>query len=545
MDCRALASHKLPHQSKLFLEYINNFSRVQAFYAHPPTMSSVKRLARQLEFPRERRGEVSAVLRAQNTAFGAGAAALENIDRLEKGAVAIVSGQQVGLFSGPAYCFYKALTAIQLAAESTRSGIQAVPVFWMATEDHDIDEVRHVSWFQDGELKRFELPVPDAADAGRAVGKILLGARVEELVHDAGDLLTKQGSVLLAQLLRESYNPRETYGSAFAKLFTRLFAPQGLILLDPLDPALHRIAEPVYRQVIEDRDVLNEKLLQRGKELDVAGFAPQVKVTAKSTLLFYMGNGNSGDGPRQPIVAASGAKFEAGQTQWTKADLLNAIETGPQDFSPSALLRSVVQDYLLPAVAYIGGAAEISYFAQSEVVYQHLLARMPVILSRPGFTLVDIKAVKLLRAYKLKVEDIWAGSQEVRRRMELVSVPKEISADLDRNRKQLMRMLDQLKEQIEKLDPTLQGAVETARRKIDFQIDKLGRKTGRAQGSKAGLLSGHETFLEHLLYPHKTLQSRELCLLPFLARWGPGGLAELQKLCGSKNLGQHCIVQLS
>ncbi|MDP9338712.1 MAG: bacillithiol biosynthesis cysteine-adding enzyme BshC [Acidobacteriota bacterium] len=540
MDCRSLASHRLPHQSKLFLDYLDKFPRVEEFYAHAPKMASVTGVARELKFPDDRRKEVAAILREQNIRFAGGAAALENLARLERGAVAIVSGQQVGLFSGPAYSFYKALTAIHLAAELSKSGIEAVPVFWMATEDHDIDEVRHVSWFQDGELKRFELAPPDAAAAGRPVGNILLGAQVEEQVHAAADLLSRQGSELLAQLLKDSYNPRETYGSAFAKLFAKLFSVQGLILLDPLEQALHQVAAPVYRQSVNDRDVLNEKLLQRGKQLESAGYAPQVKVTAKSTLLFYMG-----DGPRNPIVVNGGEKFQAGTMQWTKAELLAAIDAEPQNFSPSALLRAVVQDYLLPTVAYIGGAAEISYFAQSEIVYKQVLGRMPVILPRPGFTLVDIKGAKLLRAYKLKVEDIWAGSQEVRRRMESVSVPKEISRDFDGNHKEVMKMLDKLKRQIEKLDPTLQGAVETARKKIDYQIDKLRRKTGRAQDVKAGLLSNHEAFLEQLLYPHKTLQSRELCLLPFLARWGPGALADLQKMCGSKNLGQHCIVQLS
>jgi bacillithiol biosynthesis cysteine-adding enzyme BshC len=540
MDCRALASRRLPHQSKLYLEYIDNFSAVRSLYAHPPDMATVRRVARKLDFPLERRREVSAILRAQNVALGGGAAALENIDRLQKGAVAIVSGQQVGLFSGPAYAFYKALAAIQLAAELTRSGVQAVPVFWMATEDHDIEEVRHVSWFQDGVLKRFELPAPDGADAGRPVGKIPLGAPVEELVHDAADLLGKQGSVLLAQFLKESYNPRETYGSSFGKLFAKIFSQQGLVLLEPLDPQLHRIAAPLYRQAIEDRDILNEKLLQRGKQLDAAGFSAQVKVTAKSSLLFYMG-----EGPRNPVVVSNGAKFQSGQKSWTKAELLGAIQNEPENFSPSALFRSVIQDYLLPTVSYIGGPAEVAYFAQSEVVYQHVLGRMPVVLPRPGFTLVDIKAAKLLRAYKLKVEDIWAGSQEVRRRMELVSVPTQISSEFDRNHKQVMRMLDQLKDRLEKLDPTLQGAVATARKKIDYQIDKLRRKTGRALDAKEGLLSDHEAFLERLLYPRKTLQSRELCLLPFLAHWGPSGLAELQKLSGGKNLGKHCIVQLS
>ena len=550
MDCRALASHKLPHQSKLFLEYLNNFSKVQAFYAHAPKLSSVVAVARELDFPKDRRSAVVATLRAQNTGFGVGRAVFENLERLEKGAVAIVSGQQVGLFSGPAYSFYKALSAIQVANELTRSGIEAVPIFWMATEDHDVDEVRHVSWFQDGQLKRFELAAPDQKDSGRAVGKILLGVPIDEQVHEAAELLVKQGGVLLAQFLKDSYKRGETYGSAFAKLFARLFSQQGLILLDPLDPALHRIAAPVYRQAIEDRDALNEKLLGRGKELEAAGFTAQVKVTAKSTLLFYMGcecgdQAQTSDGVRKAIATAGHGKFQAGEKQWATAELLKAIETTPEDFSPSALLRAVVQDYLLPTVGYIGGAAEIAYFAQSEVVYKHVLERMPVILSRPDFTLVDTKAAKLLRAYKLNVEDIWAGSQEVRRRMELASVPKDLSRDFDRNHKQVMKMLDQLHDHLRKLDPTLQGAVQTARKKIDFPIDKLRRKTGRAQDAKATLLAVYENFLEQLLYPHKVLQSRELCLLPFLARWGPAGLPELQKLCGSRNLGRHCIVQLS
>jgi bacillithiol synthase len=263
-------------------------------------------------------------------------------------------------------------------------------------------------------------------------------------------------------------------------------------------------------------------------------------VTAKSTVLFYMG-----DGPRQVIVSAGDGKFQAGAKKWAKAELLAEIENAPENFSPSALLRAVVQDYLLPTAAYVGGAAEISYFAQSAVVYEKILRRMPVILPRPDFTLVDVKAEKLLSKYKLTVEDLWAGPQEVRRKMERVSVPPALTQDFEQNHAQVMKLLDALREHIEKLDPTLQGAVSTTRKKVEFQMDKLRRKTSRALDGKEGLLTAHESFLENLLYPHKTLQSRELCLLPFLARLGPGGLAELQKLCGSTNLGRHCIVQLS
>src|SRR5258707_5081439 len=158
MDFRVLPLRQLPHQPKLFLEYLDHFEKVKSFYAHPPAMAAVTRVARKLDYPRERRTEVASILYRQNIALGAGAETLSNLDRLEKGAVAVVSGQQVGLFSGPAYSVYKALTAIQIASELTRGGVSAVPIFWMATEDHDLEEVRHTSWFDKGKLIRFELP---------------------------------------------------------------------------------------------------------------------------------------------------------------------------------------------------------------------------------------------------------------------------------------------------------------------------------------------------------------------------------------------------
>src|SRR5712691_9047601 len=230
MDCHALAFRQLPHQPKLFLEYLDHFEKVKSFYAHPPAMAAVARAARKLDYPDDRRSEVTSILRKQNMALGVGAETLSNLDRLEEGAVAVVSGQQVGLFSGPGYSVYKALTAVQIAEELTRSGIPAVPVFWMATEDHDLEEVRHSMWFDRGKQICFELPV--APEAGAPVGQIRLGPPIEPLVHEAAELLVNQGSDLLAEILKESYRAEETYGSAFGKLFARLFAQQGLILME-------------------------------------------------------------------------------------------------------------------------------------------------------------------------------------------------------------------------------------------------------------------------------------------------------------------------
>ena len=536
MDCRALAFRHLPHQPKLFLEYLDHFEKVKSFYFHPPAMPAVTRSARKLDYPDDRRAEVTAILRRQNIALGAGAETLSNLDRLEKGAVAIVSGQQVGLFSGPAYSVYKALTAVQIAEELTQGGTPAVPVFWMATEDHDLDEVRHTTWFDNGKLVRFELPA--GGEAARPVGRIPLGAEIEPLVQEAAELLANQGSDLLAQYLIESYRPEETYGSAFGKLFARLFAQQGLILMDPLDAGLHKVAAPLYQHALAERDALNEKLLQRGKELEHAGFEATVKVTSKSTLLFLLK-----DGSRQ-VITASSEEFQAGDKSWPREELVHLTHREPENFSPNALLRPAVQDYLLPTVASIAGPTEIAYLAQAEVVYRQLLGRMPVVLPRAGFTLIDAKAAKLLRKYELVVEEVWAGSHDLRHKMEKQSVTGLLAEDFERDQKQIAEMLAKLGEKIEALDPTLKNTVEKTREGIEFYLDKLRRKAGMALDQKAGLLAAHEQHLESLLNPHKGLQERELCLLPFLARWGAGALSELQKLSSGEKIGHHFIIQL-
>jgi bacillithiol synthase len=543
MDCRALSFRQLPHQPKIFLDYLDHFARVKSFYVHEPTSKAVFAQAKALKFPRERAAAVAGALAKQNAIFGSDAKTQANIDRLAKGAVAVVSGQQVGLFGGPSYSIYKALMAIQVAEELTRQGVEAVPIFWMATEDHDVDEIRHTTWFHDGRSTRFELPAP--ADAGKPVGRIPLGPASSRIVREASDLLEQQGSPLLAHILRDSYGPAETYGSAFAKMFARIFTGRGLILLEPLDPELHRIAAPIYERAAKDRDSLNESLLQRGKDLEKAGYAPQVKVTSKSTLLFYMGEagGESGNISARQVITSTAAGFHAGTKSWTREEFIGLTAAEPESFSPNALLRPVLQDFLLPTVAYIGGSAEISYFAQSEVLYRELLGRMPVMLPRAGFTLVDVKATKLLKRYRLTVEDIWQGSQEVRRRLERAAVPKLLAAQFEREQKQIAKTLAQLGKQIEKLDRTLQGSVGTAQRKITFQLDKLRRKVGRALDQKNSLLSAHRQFLEEQLYPRHALQSRELGFPPFLARWGPSALDELQKCCSAKKLGHHFIVQ--
>jgi bacillithiol biosynthesis cysteine-adding enzyme BshC len=532
MDFRDLSAQEVPHTSKLLRDYLGNFSRLKPFYSHEPDFKSVAKYAHKLQFPPERRRQVADVLRAQNLLFGSGSETAKNIDRLAEGAVAVVSGQQVGLFGGPAYSFYKALTAVQAAETLTRDGVNAVPIFWMATEDHDVDEVRHVTWFHEGELQRFELPRPEQ-DAV-PVGRVRLGAEIDELVRRAQPILGET----FGNYLHETYIPKATYGSAFAGLFARIFADFGLILLDPLDDRLHQVAAPILREALACRDELNDDLLGRGKALEKAGYDPQVKVTSRSTLLFSQTTG------KREVITASNGTFTSGNLTLPREEWLKLVESQPENFSPNAILRPVMQDYLLPTVAYFGGPSEIAYFAQSQALYQKLLERMPVLLPRADFTLVDPKAERILKKYHLKVEDVWCGSESLRKRMYNSVVPKKLAREFDDDLQHIEKRLKKLHKAIAKVDPTIQGTIARAEKRIRYQIEKLRHKTGAALDRHEKQIEQHRKFLENLLYPQKGLQSRDLCFLPFLARWGSGGLYELQKLAGPKKLGRHMIVPI-
>ena len=532
MDCRALLPHQLPHTPRLYRDYVEHFEKLQPFYEHQPDLKIALGLAHKLNFPTNRRREVAEILRAQNQQFGSGDATLRNLDLLAEGAVAVVTGQQVGLFGGPAYSFYKALTAIQGAADLVRKGIPAVPVFWMATEDHDVNEVRHVAWFYEGDLQSFVLPKP--AEDAVPVGKIRLGPEIDELVRHAQPLLGET----FGDILHATYVPDATYGSAFAGMFARIFAEHGLILLDPLDAGLHRVAAPVLRDALVQRDELNDLLLNRGKELDRAGYEPQVKVTSRSTLLFCLEQG------KRQVVAVSNSGFSSGNIAMDRESWLQRVESYPEHFSPNALLRPVIQDFLLPTVAYFGGPSEIAYFAQTQVLYKKLLGRMPVLLPRADFTLVDPKAERLLKKYHLQVEDIWCSPQTLRKRMYNSAVPKKLSRDFDDRLHDISKSVHKLHKAIAKVDPTIQGTIARAEKRIHYQIEKLRHKTGASLDRHEKLIEQHEKFLQNLLYPQKGLQSRDLCFLPFLARWGTGGLHELQQHSGAKKPGRHFIISI-
>jgi bacillithiol synthase len=530
MESHCLSFREIPHTEKLFSSFLEDFSRVASYYAHPPTAEGIDAAAREIRLDPAARVSVVEVLREQNRRFGAGnqvdSATARNLERLAAGAVAIVTGQQVGLFSGPAYTFYKAISAARVAEETTRRGIDAVPIFWLATEDHDLAEVNHSEWVTRGGLARYELPAR-TEDAGRRVGEVGLGEPVQALVAVAAQTLEGPSAELVARALHESYAPGETYGSAFGKLMARLLAGRGIIFIDPRDARLHRLTAGVYRRALEDAGPLADALIARSKELEAAGLHAQVKVTHETTLLFY-----DVDGRREPL-RSRGGKFFAGEKELSRDQIATAIEKTPEAVTPSALLRPVVQDTLLPTTAYIGGPAEVAYMAQAQVAYARILGRMPAVLPRASFTIVEPPIARFLTQYGLDVRDILRGPQHVRTRMEQKALPDALVGRFDEGEQALRALLKSYEGPLGRLDPTLLKALEVTERKTLYQFSQLKAKVARAENFRSGVLDRHQQILFDALYPHGALQERTLSALPFIASYGPAFLDDLASVAGS------------
>jgi len=535
-----LPFRQIPHTTKLFTDYLSWSPPIQSFYSRPPRFAEwSKDETSRISYDSDRRKRVASILERQNKAWGASPKTLENIARLGGGASAVVTGQQVGLFGGPLFSIFKALTTVKLADEATTTGSDSVPVFWLATTDHDLEEIRQVSILgADGSLQNLTTSTQGKQDA--PVGTVTFGPEIEAVVDTlAGSL----GDSEVARLLRESYRPGENFGNSFARLYSGLFADWGVVLLDASDPELHQVAQPIYQGAIERSAELDDALLVRGKELEAAGYHQQVKVTPSSTLLFTLR-----DGARVPIHrgsngAGSEAEFLVADERVPQAELLRRIASEPHQFSPNVLLRPVVQDYLLPTLAYIGGAAEVAYFGQAAVVYQAMLGRVTPILPRFSATVVEAKPQTLLERYGLAVPDVFRTPEELRESLAKHTLPADLQSAFDQADASLKKSLAAIQQSLERLDKTLVEAAANAGSKMQHQLEQLRSRAARAELRQSEVLARHAELLSNALYPNKALQEREIAGVYFIARQGAELLRNLYDTIHTECL-DHQLVSL-
>jgi bacillithiol synthase len=531
-DC--IPFNAIPHTTRIFSDFLSYSPELRKFFPVQPDAEHVIALTKSVPQSLERQARVAVVLEKQNRAWGASEQTLRNVQRLRDGAFAVVTGQQVGLFGGPLMSLFKIASALALAYQVQQAGVDCVPVFWLATEDHDLDEVNQALFLtHDFHLAPFKAST--AGTEGAPVAHIRFAEGTKELVARAASLL---GESLAADYLRESYVEGETFSNAFAKLYTRICAEHGLILLDPADAELHRIAVPLFVDALHRSPELDQSVLERNRELHDAGYHEQVKVTRESTPLFTLVKG-----VRVPVHRADGV-FAVSKERLSGEQLGRHVEAAPENFSANVLLRPVLQDYWLPTLAYIGGPAEVAYFAQAAILYEELLGRITPILPRMSATLIEPRIERLLLKYGVGLPELFHGECQLRDCLAARSLPAELKDDFELARRAVQVNLQRISTSLRKLDPTLVEAAERAASKARYQVDRLEKRAAQAELRRTEILARHAAQIENALYPNKSLQEREIAALYFYANHGPELINRLVELAQTR-CPEHKVLRLT
>ncbi len=493
MESCCVRHTQIPGTSHLFSDFLYNFDRVSDFYpAYPLDPQEIQSAARAVHFPQDRREAIAAALVPLNS----DSPLIEKLRRPDT--VAIVTGQQAGLYGGPCYTIYKALSAIRCANDLNAAGLSAVPVFWIATEDHDFDEIDH-TWVFDSKLQPKKLTAQGNGRPQQPVGNIALTEIPQTQLREQLQHFPFGEEVL--SLVEAAYQPGRSFGEAFRILIRSLLGDHRILFIDPLDPGVRKIAGPFMREAALKADLLSRQVMGRSKQLTDAGYHAQVHFEGKDASLFF--------------------QIKNGRRTSLKSQNPAQLADQPETLSPNALLRPVLQDYLLPTAAMIGGPAEIAYLAQSAVLYEELLGRQTVALPRSSFTLFDFRSAKLMDRYHLSLPEILNHRDAFRQKIAEKLVPASVHQEFELAEKQTQAALCRLEKTLQQFDPTLQAALEKSRSKISYQLEKTSRKIARETLRRKQQEQTEIDYLCNSVYPHQHLQERFYSILPFLAQHGP------------------------
>ena len=532
----------LPHTTQLYRDYLamSEHDAVRTWYGGTPLGGEWMRSVPAASADAGHRDRLAAALEAECLAYGAGAKALENVTKLRQGARAVVTGQQVGLFGGPLLTLLKAATAIARAQEATRvSGIDHVPVFWLATEDHDLAEVDQLALPSKTALEKLSaglkttVPVP--------VGGVPLGGALDGVLEQVNELLAYAP---VCDDLREFYAPaagsHATLGGAFARFMARVFADQGLIVMDAAGRDFHALGASTLRAAIEQAEAFEAALLVRTSELERHHYHAQVLVKPGASLLFLL---DEATGERLALRRLPEGGWKAGNKPYTTADLLAILDAQPERISPNALLRPIFQDTILPTAAYVGGPAEVAYFTQSAVLYERVLNRITPVLPRLTATLIEPALADVMARHELTLPDVMTTPEALAQRLGARAMPIAGKRKLASVGNAMDAELTALTEYLSTMDASLGRAAEVSASKMRYQMNRLRRMAATFELQKEASLRKHADALTLNLFPEGHPQERVVAGIWFLARYGEGLIDRLVEEAAGMCAG-HVAVRL-
>jgi bacillithiol biosynthesis cysteine-adding enzyme BshC len=447
----------------------------------------------------------------------------------------VVTGQQVGLFLGPLYGFYKAASAIAVArALEAESGVRCVPLFWLQTEDHDFAEIASATVAGGGgEPVRLSLPDEPRAEARVSLAHRRLPSEVSALLDRLAELLgAGPAAKETLALLRAHYTVGRPLAQAFAAVLAELFAEEGLLILDPREPRVAALAAPIYGEALSACTEIGRRLDVRCAALAAAGFEQQIPLRPDCALVF--GHRGTATGPRYRLTPTRGPsgtwQLAGGGDTFSPEEVARALADDPLRFSTSALLRPIVQDALLPTAAYVGGPAEVSYFAQIGPLYEHFDLAMPLIVPRARFRCIDPHTRRRLSGLGIGPDDVTRMQTEVVRLLPGTPTTSSAAELIARVAADVVPAVEQIAATIAALDPNdrnLARAAERTRAHVARALARLTGRYARKLAEREGVALGRLARVQNALAPGGVPQERAYAWPSLAGRLGPAALKTL------------------
>jgi bacillithiol biosynthesis cysteine-adding enzyme BshC len=497
---------------------LRQFDTVRDLFAGNPRdpqawQSTIKRVQ---AAPRDR-AAISGVLTAQLTRRGAHPKAIEAARALsDQQTVAIVTGQQAGLFGGPLYTILKAITAIQLARRVERdSGVRVVPVFWIETDDHDWAEVR-VAHVLDAEQRLRDLVTPDLPGAGqRPVGDLVLDERAAAIVQELGATLPPSAFIAdLTNDLTRCYRPGMGFAEAFAMLLDGWFASYGMVAFEAYAADAKPLARDLFVKELSNPGRTARMVMDAAARMRQLGHAPQVEPSDDTVALFYHGP------ERREAIKLRDQRFAVGSAVRSAGELTSEADAHPERFSANVMLRPLVQDRLLPTICYVAGPAELAYQAQLGSVYEAFAVEPPLLMPRVSATLLDSSAARFLERHGLSVADLHDLEDLVLKRIVERALPVGIDEAIAAMQADIDERAPSLRAAVSGVDPTLGGAVDTTVDRMRDSLKSLHTKIVQATKRNDETLRRQFQRTYALVYPGGGPQERVLSGVFFQNRYG-------------------------
>lgn len=511
----------LPGHQNLFLDYLYEFENTERFYKI--NFRDTQKYAEVFEAvssqERYHLTELKNIIKSQYGSKQLSKQTERNIEALDEDkTIAIVTGQQLGIFGGPMYTFYKIMTAVKLCShlKEEHSDYKFIPVFWLEGDDHDFDEVKSLKVIDNSNSLKsisYDDGLDEETNRG-SVAKIKLTNNIYDSFNELNESLREtEFKSELMEFLKKHYQPGKSFLESFSDLLYDFFDEAGVIIFNPTDEKIKKLLKPVFKKEIEDFREHSEDVVKTSAELEEYYHA-QIKIKPINIFL----QEDEGRFLIEPVDDEF--RLKGKRKKFSKDFLLNILKEEPARFSPNVLLRPICQDFLFPTGMYVAGPGEISYFAQVIPMYKKFNLQQPIVYPRSSITILESNLTKVFEKYRLKVLDIFSEEETLNEKIVNLLSDIKIEPAFDDSRKKMNELFDELEKQIAELDPTLTDAVKKGKDRSINNLDQLFEKAKKARERQ------HETALRQiektrtLLFPNGNLQERELNFIYFAHKYG-------------------------